>query len=175
MNTAIPIISILSSAAVAVILHLLSTRAEVRRSRWQGNFARFDELRSVLDEALIALADAVYEANGVLSMLEQGLGDGDQRLEFLKKLENNLNRAGEFKERIALRLGREAPLSETYAAAYLACWEAWEVFTQVLWQEEEFNAERREKATRVIEQAGELHDTFVERASSIVGPDLSQM
>jgi hypothetical protein len=173
VSTAIALVSIVSTAAVAIIVTLLSSRAEARRSRWQANFARFDELRSVLDDAVIALGNAIYEMNGVFSMLEQELGEEEARQELLKKLENHLNEVGRYKERIALRLGRGASLSAAYGSAYETCWEAWNIFVEVIWQGAEFDPAKRQRVVGLTEKAAQEHSAFVEAASRIVGPDLS--
>lgn len=63
----VAIVSIVAGATVAIAVPFINARLERRRMRWQSETARLDELRALLDTALVHM----YEAGTVLYEWEQ--------------------------------------------------------------------------------------------------------
>jgi hypothetical protein len=73
IEAAIAIVSVVSSAVVAIVVAVIANRGQTTRLALQISAERMNELRSVLDEAASALRGAVREMNGIVSLLDRDL------------------------------------------------------------------------------------------------------
>jgi hypothetical protein len=160
LEAAIAIISVLSSAAVAIVVAVLANRGETTRLGFQISAERLNELRAVLDEAASALRDALFAMNGIVSLLDQGLeralGDGPTVGELY----------AEFQGR---RLGPSAELTRTYTTAVDACDAFFEVWGD-RWTGGRYDAQAALRANQAVADGERAHEELLETASATVGP-----
>ena len=95
MGDLVPLVSVLTSATVAVSVPFLSARLERARSSTQLRLARLEELRSVMDAASLAFAKA-----------EEALGSADLAVEHACK--RGADPTSQTDAQTALARGREA-------------------------------------------------------------------
>jgi hypothetical protein len=116
---AVAIVSIVSGATVAIAVPFINAMLERRRLRWQSEKARFDELRALLDAAIVH----AYEAWTVVYEWEQVEGQKDPQSaewspERLRALASSMT--AKFDEvqrdqfRIDVRLPTGSPITEKH-------------------------------------------------------------
>lgn len=133
MQDAIAIASVIATATVAIALPFINARTDRVRIRGQLQNERFDELRSVLDLAALALS----RADGALGSAElaieksqaanAGTTDETAAQMALNDAEQSVYEASEQQVRTSIRLGPEAELTITYIDAIKALEEQLEV------------------------------------------------
>ena len=121
MADAVAIVSIVSSATVAIAVPVISSSLERKRLRWQGKVARIDEVRAVMDDGLQAMSVARGGLVSALDGLELIFG-GSEQLE-----DNEIRRVLQERDqggltlvpmrqecnRLAVRLGLRHPVCRT--------------------------------------------------------------
>jgi hypothetical protein len=140
---AIALVSIVSGAAVAVLVPFVSARLERTRLTQQSRDARMDELRGLLDEALrhLYLAGTVlYEIN---EERPRELPRPDWSAERLKKLGQRLTEQADVVMQDGLRISLRTPPSAAIYGEYRVAVDA------ILWYELEYRhfveSERRDQ------------------------------
>jgi hypothetical protein len=167
--TTVALISVISSAVVALGVVLITGRFEATRARWQVAVSRLDELRGVLDDAASHADAALYEANGVWSLLEQDRAEPDPK-SVLARFERQMNAAGSDRLRIALRVGERSELFMLYDDVLKPLWEVWDVEVASVHDGAPFDPEAAE---RLLKQAATAKSRFLNRSSELVGADLN--
>jgi hypothetical protein len=114
----VALVSVLSGAAVAIGVPWITSSLERRRLREQVAEARIDELRSVFDEAAIALDQAVSVLPTWEVIGQDERGEVTVYAESRKALEAVSAQA----ERLAIRVGESSPIFTGYDNARLALW-----------------------------------------------------
>jgi hypothetical protein len=177
VGAAIAIVSVVSSAVVAVVVALLASRGETARLELQISAERLDELRGVLDEAASALSGALLAMNSIVSRLDfpdQRGGDPRTVDELYSEFEDQYWAAARQRERIALRLGPHAELVETYGTAidaFHALFAAWEDRrSDILW-----DGPPSASANRAAADAGSAYSALLELAAAMVGPSVGKL
>ena len=169
MASAIAIVSIVSSAAVAIGVAILGARLARAQQLVQASVTRLDELRGVIDSAALQLRDALYDANGVWSLVNMAdppTPPGQVFTEF----EKHLNEMDDSKTRIDVRLGRSSDLARRYESSRKPLWVLWEHFNDVIHRGREFDVS---SAERLLEQAAQEKDLFLDEASQILDPGVT--
>ncbi|MEA2496412.1 MAG: hypothetical protein QOJ29_4323 [Thermoleophilaceae bacterium] len=175
MGAAIAIISVVASATVAIVVAVLASRGETARLKLQISAERLNELRAVLDESASALSGALYEMNGIVSLLdqelEQALGGGPTVENVYSDFQDRFAHASRLRERIALRLGPRAELVGTYAAGVDACQAFFNVWGE-RWRGSPWNEQLSSRANQAVADGERAHAKLLEIASAMVGPSL---
>lgn len=181
MADPIALLSVGATASVAIAVPWINFALERRRVRTQTNLARFDELRSVLDQAAVALAQC-----------NRGLDDAEREVETaqateataedcqaarlaLRSLRDRLSRLGEIDQQLAVRLGDAADLvrhcrhaAEAYRDGYAILEGAAEAGPSSddadAWREVVVPLEMSRQA------AAEGRSAFVNAAAGLIGP-----
>jgi hypothetical protein len=166
MASAIAIVSIVSSAIVAVAVTILSARLTRAQQLVQASVTRLDELRGVIDSAALQLRDALYDANGVWSLLDQDDSTNPPPAPVFAEFEKHLNEMDDSKTRIEVRLGRSSDLARRYESSREPLWALWEHFGGVIHHERDFDAGASE---RLLRQAAQQKDLFLDEASELLG------
>jgi hypothetical protein len=133
MANAVAIISVVSTAVVAIAVPLISARLERRRLAWQSRQAQLDELRRLLDDATLRIQEATVVLWEILDVpFPQGPPRTMQRLATMERStfsEGALSRIGgladryehKFQEitqdetRLSLRLGPDDSVTKAHA------------------------------------------------------------
>jgi hypothetical protein len=108
---AVALVSIASSAAVALGVPLINARLEQRRLRFQRDLNQLDELRSVIDETATELENSLRQARVVEFAVEaqqSPCADGseaDTVAASLAALDNCRAHLAQMSQRLAVRLG----------------------------------------------------------------------
>ena len=178
MGSAIAIISVVSTAIVAIVVAVLASRGETTRLELQISAERFNELRGVLDEAAAALRGALLEMNGIVSLLDQGLekalGDGPSVDNLYSEFQDQLSLAARLAERMALRLGPHAELVRAYGSGVDACDAFFNVWGD-RWRGSAWDGQLSSRANKAVADAERAHEELLALASAMVGPSLGQV
>jgi hypothetical protein len=173
----IAIISVVSSAIVAIVVAVLASRGETMRLELQISAERFNELRGILDEAASALKGALLGMNGIVSLLDQGLvqalGDGPTIDKLYSEFQDQLWHAARLRERMALRLGPRAELVRIYGSGVDACDAFFHVWGD-RWSGNAWEGELSSRANQAIADGEKAHEELLVVAAAIVGPRLGQ-
>ena len=170
MASAIARVSIASSAIVAVAVTILSARLARSQQLVQASVTRLDELRGVVDTAALQLRDALYDANGVWSALDQSDPKNPPPATVLAEFEKHLNEMDDSKTRIDVRLGRSSNLARCYESTREPLWALWEQFVGAVHQGREFDGSGSE---RLLNQAAQQKGAFLDEASQLLLPDVT--
>jgi hypothetical protein len=117
VTVALAIVSVVSGAAVAIVVPWITSALERRRLRQQVAESRIDELRAVLDEAAIALG----RARSALPTWEV-LAQEPDMVGALAESRRAIEAVGAQTERIAVRLGERSEVFSGYNEAQSALW-----------------------------------------------------
>lgn len=137
----------------------------MRRARWAANASRIDELRTVLDEAAVALD----RANRVPGSSRE---EGD---ELVAAIRVELDRVSAFDERLAVRLGEESPIVKAYHRAHLAIAHLYlDVRAEMRGEDAQpwDHPERLAGRERAFAEIRESRRVFREASSAVVGPSV---
>lgn len=170
MASAIAIVSIASSAFVAVAVTILSARLGRAQYLVQASVVRLDELRGVIDTAALQLRDALYDANGVWSLLDQNDSTNPPPAPVLAEFELHLNEMDDSKTRIDVRLGRLSKLARRFQSTREPLLASWEHFVGVVHHGRDFDASSSE---RLLRQAAQERDLFLDEASQLLEPGVT--
>jgi hypothetical protein len=118
MASILALVSVLSGAAVAISVPWITSTLERKRLREQFGETRADELRSVLDQAAIALDKAVSRLP-THALLTQ---DDRNYVAVLAESRAALEDVGAQAERLAVRVGEASPIFTGYDQARSALW-----------------------------------------------------
>jgi acyl-CoA reductase-like NAD-dependent aldehyde dehydrogenase len=111
---AVAIISVLSSAAVAISVPFINAWLERQRLRYQTSQERFAELRTLLDQS----AERLTETQTVLvELLSQGLGKPTRREGAKQRLTELAIEVFQDNARLALRLGGDHRIYQAHSEA----------------------------------------------------------
>ena len=135
----------------------------------QASVTRLDELRGVIDSAALQLRDALYDANGVWSLLNMG-DPTTPPGPVLTDFEKHLNEMDDSKTRIDVRLGRSSDLAQRYESSREPLWALWKHFVDVIHNGLDFDASSSE---RLLEQAAQQKDLFLDEASQLLDPGVT--
>lgn len=108
----VSIFSVLSSAAVAIAVVLLANKAESKRLGEQVNTARTDELRNLLDEIAVAIADLF---TNVVRLNKRF--DDDQlakRVSLMDEITAQHDKLWRMEHRLAVRIGPSTELHRSF-------------------------------------------------------------
>jgi hypothetical protein len=106
----------------------------------------------------------------VWSLLEQDDPTNPAPKPVVAELEKHLNEMDDSKTRIDVRLGRSSELSRWYEASRESLWKLWDAFVGVLYQGRAFDASETD---RLLTQAAEAKDRFLDAASDLLNPGLT--
>jgi hypothetical protein len=123
MTDLIAIVSVVSGAAVAITVPWITAMLERKRLREQVYEARIDELRTVLDQAGIALNQA-FSALPTWEVLGQDALGQDERsiVAVYANSRKTLEAVNAQAERLAIRLGEDSPVFTGYDKARRRLW-----------------------------------------------------
>ncbi len=155
---------------MAITVAIVSTRAAREQQRLQASLARLDELRNVLDSAALELRDALYDANGVWSLLDAPREDGPDPNEIRFEFEKHLNAMDDWKTRIDVRLGRSSALSQQFEACRAHLWPLHQHFVGATFQGQAFDSVETE---RLLTAARAEYERFIDAATNLLSPDLT--
>jgi hypothetical protein len=170
MASAIAIVSIASSAIVAVAVTILSARLARAQYLVQASVTRLDELRGVIDSAALQLRDALYDANGVWSLLDQNDSTNPPPAPVLAEFEQHVNEMDDSKTRIDVRLGPSSDLARRYESTREPLIALWEHFVGVIHHGHDFDASASE---RLLQRAAQEKDLFLDEASQLLEPGVT--
>jgi hypothetical protein len=170
MASAIAIVSIASSAIVAVTVTILGARLARAQQLVQASVTRLDELRGVIDSAALQLRDALYDANGVWSLLDQNDPTNPPPAPVLAEFEKHLNEMDDSKTRIDVRLGPSSDLARRYESTREPLIALWSDFVGVVHQGRDFDASASE---RLLTRAAHEKDLFLSEASQLLDPGVT--
>jgi hypothetical protein len=166
----VAIVSIVSSALVAVAVTILSARLARAQQRIQASITRLDELRSVIDSAALQLRDALYEANGVWSLLDQADPTNPDPKDVYVEFGKHLNEMDDSKTRIDIRLGRSSELALQYESCRSPLLALSERFVVAIYGGGDFDAAA---SNGLLKEAASERDRFLDAASRLLAPDVT--
>lgn len=123
MASSVALVSIVTSGAVAVAVPLVSARLQRSQSRDDRSAEQFDELRSVVDSASIALAHAEGTLQSLESAVEQECrdtasdDDGASTDAMLAIVKSAVDEVAQAWHRVAARLGWTSETCREYGAS----------------------------------------------------------
>jgi hypothetical protein len=182
MADPVALASVGTSAIVAITVPWVNSRFDQRRVRLQASAARVDELRTVMDQAAIALAQCLAEIDASELAVEKsqssGATDEDERRTAgrLGTLGRALCVVEELDQRLAVRLGSRDHLLASFRAAQLGLRAA----ENILVSAAEAGPSSDEDAWREVvgplasERKRIRHEqqSFVDSASTMFGPQM---
>jgi hypothetical protein len=175
VEAVIAIVSVVASAAVAIAVAVAAHRAEAARLRYQISSERVDELRGVLDDAAMVLRGALFEMNGIVSLLDQGLeqalGGGPTVNDVYATFQERHWEAGRLAERIALRLGPGNELTRVYRVGVDSCDAFFDVWGE-RWNGHEWDDELSRRANQAGGDGERAYQRFLAASAAMVGPGL---
>jgi hypothetical protein len=107
---AVAIVSVVSGATVAIVVPFVNSMLERQRLRWQGNQARLDELRSIVDSSLaemVRVHDLLWDLAELADSPESGPTAKERRAALAEELTRAYGAVKTLGTRIGLRLGNE--------------------------------------------------------------------
>jgi hypothetical protein len=173
MANTVAIISVVSGATVAIVVPWITATLERRRLRQQVAESRIDELRTVLDEAAIALARC-FSALPTWDVVGQAVEQGADTASVLAESRKAVEDTGAQAERIAVRLGESSLVFAGYEQARAALWKLYHGLAaeDALHKIPEFEFEERTNPEQ-NQQFSDGRRAFREGARQIVGPEVA--
>jgi hypothetical protein len=161
-------ISVIVTGSVAVGVPFISGAVSVLQQKLAAKSTRYDELRSVIDDAAVALM-AFQRVQPVGAVRPDGTVDLPQLAEAVAKMLDTLKEIYAQEGRIAARLGTTHPLYVAHVRANQTA-SAFYLFFRHLLAEEPDDTDR----LRLIEDQARAYGVFFDTAAALTGPDRSR-